>query len=182
MKADSQIHDDVVAELTSEPSVCAESLCVMVRFGVVTLAGRVNSYAEKCQVEHATFRVAGVQGLTTRIEVLLSASCHRYDSEIALAATDALARFVESPSDVVKVLVEGGVLTLFGRVNWECQRQAAQDAVKGLTGLRGVIDLIVVKPPVTSEEIKADVAATLRRHATSNASLAARGSKARSLS
>ncbi|NSL55072.1 BON domain-containing protein [Uliginosibacterium aquaticum] len=57
MKNDSQIREDVIAELKWEPSICADSIGVMVEDGVFTLAGPVESYAEKSQAEHAALGV-----------------------------------------------------------------------------------------------------------------------------
>lgn len=169
MKSDTQIREDVLAELKWEPSVCADSIGVMVQGGVVTLMGHVESYAEKCRAERAALRVGGVQGLAIEMEVQLPGLSKRYDADIARAAANVLAWLAPLPPDSVKVMVEGGQVTLFGGVSWEYQRQAAQDAVKDLMGVSGVIDQIVVKPPKTSGAIKADIEATLRRRAMSNA-------------
>lgn len=169
MKTDTQIREDVLAELQWEPSVCADNIGVMVQSGVVTLMGHVESYAEKCRAEHAAWRVAGVQGLAVDMEVQLSGLSKRYDADIARAAANVLAWLAPLPPDSVKVMVEGGQLSLFGTVSWEYQRQAARDAVKDLMGVSGVIDQIVVTPPVTSGTIKADIEATLRRRAMSDA-------------
>lgn len=51
MKTDSELQKDVVAELEWEPSVNAAAIGVEVKDGIVTLAGHVDSYAEKFAAE-----------------------------------------------------------------------------------------------------------------------------------
>ena len=63
MKTDSQLKQDVIAELDWEPSVHAARIGVEVKDGVVTLAGQVSSYGEKWNAESATQRVTGGQSL-----------------------------------------------------------------------------------------------------------------------
>ena len=45
MKTDTQLQQDVIAELKWEPSVNAAQIGVEVKDGIVTLAGHVSSYA-----------------------------------------------------------------------------------------------------------------------------------------
>ena len=47
MKTDSELKQDVLAELKWEPSINAAHIGVEVEDGVVTLAGHVDSFAEK---------------------------------------------------------------------------------------------------------------------------------------
>lgn len=53
MKSDSQLKQDVSEELKWEPSVNAPQIGVEVKDGIVTLAGHVDSYAEKWNAENA---------------------------------------------------------------------------------------------------------------------------------
>ena len=74
------------------------------------------------------------------------------------------------PKDHVKVMVEGGLVTLSGKVDWEYQRQAATGAVRYLMGVTGVSDQIVIKKPkVSSSAVKSDIEAALKRRATADA-------------
>ena len=66
MKTDSQLQQDVSAELDWEPSVHAARIGVEVKDGVVTLAGQVDSYAEKWNAERAAQRVSGVRALARK--------------------------------------------------------------------------------------------------------------------
>jgi osmotically-inducible protein OsmY len=71
MKTDAQLQQDVTAELKWEPDISATRIGVEVNKGVVTLAGHVDSYAEKWNAERAALRVAGVMALTMELEVRL---------------------------------------------------------------------------------------------------------------
>lgn len=81
MKNDSQLQQDVSAELTWEPSVHAARIRVEVTDGVVTLAGQVDSYSEKWNAEHAAQRVAGVKAMTTELKVHFTGLSKRTDAD-----------------------------------------------------------------------------------------------------
>jgi osmotically-inducible protein OsmY len=169
MKTDSQLQQDVSAELAWEPSVHAAQIGVEVKDGVVTLAGEVSSYAEKWNAERAAQRVAGVQALAVELSVKLSGLGLRSDADIARSVENVLSWTSFLPADAVKVLVEGGWVTLSGEVDWQYQRQAAADAVRYLLGVTGVSDQIAVKPQVVAGSVKADIDAALKRRAASDA-------------
>ena len=170
MKTDLQLQQDVLAELKWEPSVNAAQIGVEVKDGIVTLAGHVNSYAEKYGAEHAAQRVSGVRALAIEMDVKLLGSSKRTDADIARSVENGLQWATFMPKDHVKVMVEGGFVTLSGEVDWEYQRQAATAAVRYLTGVTGVSDQIVIKKPkVSSSAVKSDIEAALKRRATADA-------------
>jgi osmotically-inducible protein OsmY len=53
--------------------------------------------------------------------------------------------------------VENGYITLTGEVNYDFQRRAAEKAVRYIPGVKGVINLITIKPKVEAEEIKKSI-------------------------
>jgi len=169
MKTDAQVQQDVLAELKWEPSVNAAAIGVEVKDGIVTLAGHVDSYAEKWNAERACQRVSGVKALATEIDVALPGSSKRNDADIARAAEGALQWTTFLPADSVKIMVEGGWITLTGEVSWEYQRQSASAAVRYLMGVTGVSDQITIKPRVTAFAVKSDIEAALKRHAQADA-------------
>lgn len=168
MRTDSQIQQDVIAELRWEPSVNATHIGVEVNDSVVTFAGHVGSYAEKCDAERAAQRVAGVKALAVEMDVKLLFGYERTDADIANAATLALQWSTYLPNDQVKVLVENGWLTLSGTLDWDYQRQNAETAVRYLMGVTGVSNQIVLKPKVSINAVKADIEAALKRRATAD--------------
>ena len=111
MKTDKQIQSDVTAELSWSPSVNAASIGVEVKNGVVTLAGHVGSYAEELEAERAAQRVSGVRALAVEMDVKISGSEIRTDSDIATSAEGVLEWMSEVPKDRVKVKVERGWIT-----------------------------------------------------------------------
>lgn len=172
MKSDPDVRRSVQDELQWEPGLThASKIGVAVNDGVVTLTGTVDSLFEKWAAERAAKRVLGVKALAEELEVELPNSTVRTDADIARAAKNALDWDISVPSDRVQVMVEHGWLTLQGEVNLECQRSNAEFAVRGLTGLKGISNDIVVRPAVTPTEIKTQIEAAFQRSAILDASL-----------
>jgi osmotically-inducible protein OsmY len=171
MKTDSELQKDVSAELRWEPSVHAEHIGVEVKGGVITLAGEVESYAEKWSAERAALRVSGVKALATGLKVRISSLSQRTDADIAAAVENVLDWTASLPQGAVKVMVEAGWVTLSGDVESHYQRQAATDAVRLLLGVTGVSDQIGIKPAVTAlaATVKADIEAALKRTSIADA-------------
>ena len=144
MRTDSQIQKDIIDELKWEPSLQDEDIGVAVHDGVVTLAGFVDSYANKWKAERVASRVKGVKAIANDLEVKLPTSSSRPDPDIARAALAALKWNVMVPDDRIKVKVEKGWLTLEGDVDWNFQREEAERAVRNLTGVIGVTNLVTV--------------------------------------
>jgi osmotically-inducible protein OsmY len=165
MKTDSQLQKDVLAELAWEPSVNAAEVGVEVKDGIVTLAGHVRSFVEKWEAERAAQRVSGVRGLAVEMDVNLPGSSRRNDVDIVRSVENALQWMTYVPQDAIKVLVESGWVTLTGEVAWEYQRKAATDGVRGLMGVTGVSDQISIKHMASSNGVKADIEAALKRRA-----------------
>jgi hypothetical protein len=63
---------------------------VMVRKGVVTLTGTVDSYAKKLAAQQAAHRVSGVLDVANDIEVRMLGDTSRGDADIARALRHAL--------------------------------------------------------------------------------------------
>lgn len=169
MKTDSQLRQDVSAELKWEPSVHAARIGVEVKDGVVTLAGQVDSYSEKWNAERAAQRVAGVKAMTTELKVHLTGLSKRTDGDVAQAVENVLEWTSSLPAGAIKVMVEGGWVTLSGDVDWQYQRQAATDSVRCLMGVTGVSDQISIKPSVTATAVKSDIEAALKRTSIADA-------------
>jgi osmotically-inducible protein OsmY len=169
MKTDSQLQQDVMAELKWEPAVHAAQIGVEVKNGVVTLAGEVGSYVEKWNAESAAQRVSGVNALAVEMKVKLSELGKRTDADIARSAENILSWTSSLPAGAVKVLVEGGWLTLSGDVEWQYQRQDAAERVRCLSGVTGVSNQIGIEPSVSATVVKSDIEAALKRRATADA-------------
>jgi osmotically-inducible protein OsmY len=165
MKTDIELQRDVQDELTWEPTVNAAHIGVSARDGIVTLSGSVPSYAEKFGAELAARRVRGVKAIVNELEVKLPGSEVRTDEDIAAAALKALRANPAVPMDTIKVIVRNGWVTLEGDAEWKYQSAAAEQAIRNLTGVIGVRNLIAVKPRVSPTEVKSKIQEALKRSA-----------------
>ncbi len=162
---------ELLDELEWEPRLGASQLDVTVAHdGVVTLTGVVESYAQKVVAERAVKRVKGVHAVVNDVDVKLPASHERADTELGEAVVEALEWDVLVPHDKIQVRVSDGWVRLEGEVNWNYQRTAAEEAVHRLTGVKGVTNLITVKPAAgddlqTREQVRAGIRAALDRSA-----------------
>jgi osmotically-inducible protein OsmY len=168
MKSDSQLKTDVSEELKWEPSVNALQIGVEVKDGIVTLAGHVDSYAEKWNAERAAQRVSGVKALAVEMDVRLLDASQRNDADIARSAEQAILWTSYLPKDSIEIMVEKGWITLTGEVDWEYQRSVAAGAMRHLMGVTGVSNQIVLKAIATSNGVKAAIESALQRRAASD--------------
>lgn len=165
MKPDAQLQHDVVQHLNWEPSIEATHIGVAVRDHVVTLLGTVASLAEKVKAEQVAKRVYGVSGVANELAVVIPGEHARDDSEIAAAAVNALFWDHTIPQEAITVTVGNGWITLEGNVYWNYQREAAQADVSNLKGVRGVTNLIAIKPRVKPENVQERIEAAFKRSA-----------------
>jgi osmotically-inducible protein OsmY len=169
MKSDSQLLADVQAELDWDPSFDDRGIVVATKDGVVTLAGFVHSYADKWSAENAAKSVAGVRAVANDIEVKLKVEAQRTDRDIAEAAVSALRSNVTVPADDIKVIVNEGCITLEGKVAMWYQKNAAENAVRHLWGVRAVRNHIEIKAKVHAGDIRGKIHQSFKRHADKDA-------------
>ena len=176
---DEEIQKDVLAELKWDAQVQPNEIGVSVKDGVVTLTGWVDSYLKKWAAEDAAHRVGGVKAVANDIEVKLFSE--RTDADIAEAAVRALQWDASVPADKIQVTVSKGWVMLKGEVNWNFEKQDAERVVRRLTGVKGVSNLITVKPSTTPSELKKRIEDALVRNAKVDANkitVEVQGSKA----
>lgn len=169
MKTDTQLQNDVMAELKWDPSFNAAEIGVEVKNGVVTLSGHVDKYAEKWAAERAAQKVSGVKALAIELDVTLPGASNRSDADIARTAENVLEWTTNWPKDHVKVMVEKGWVTLSGQLDYEYQRQLASSSVRHLMGVKGVSNQVSIKSKLTTSTVKADIEAALKRRALTDA-------------
>jgi len=168
-KSDSELKNDVLAELKYEPSVLVEDIGVLVKDGAVTLNGYASSYGEKWDAVRAAKRVAGVKAIADDIEVKLPDSWRRTDGDIAAAAANQINWSTTIPTGTVEVTVREGRITLEGEVEWWYQKDAAENAVRYLAGVKGVTNLITIKPKVATKEVATAIKSAFERNAVLDA-------------
>jgi osmotically-inducible protein OsmY len=168
-KTDIQLKKDIEEELRWDPKVNSAQIGVTVEGGAVSLLGAVDTYAEKWATEDAIKRVGGVRTVAQDLTVKIQSEHKHDDSEIAEAVQRALQWNVYVPTTVT-AKVQHGAVTLAGEVAWNYQRDAAERAVRYLTGVIAVYNSIMLKQNRTSvEQVKEGVLAALQRQATTDA-------------
>jgi osmotically-inducible protein OsmY len=168
-RTDEEIQRDVLAELKFEPRVLPNEIGVAVKDGVVSLTGYVDSYLKRWAAEDAAHRVRGVKAVANEIEVRLPSSSERTDTDIAKAVAHALEWDVAVPLEKIDVTVSKGWVTLNGEVEWQYQKEDAERVVRRLGGVKGVTNLIIVKPRLTPSQLKEKIEQALVRTATMDA-------------
>ena len=140
-----RIRDDVRRQLQWQTDIQSQEIKVAVEGPVVTLSGRVETCLERHEAENAAKAVHGVTSVKNNIEV--KAKCAKTDREIEenIKASLRLVSYVleEQP----RVLVEGGNVTLRGKVRWNFQRDSAAHAADAVAGVKQVRNLIEVERP-----------------------------------
>jgi osmotically-inducible protein OsmY len=164
-RTDEQIRDDVLAELKWEPRVQPNEIGVAVNNGVVMLTGFVDSYAKKYAAQQAAHRVRGVRAVANDIEVRLPTAVERSDADIASAVVRELELNATVPIDKLDITVSKCWVTLRGEVQWHYQREEAYKVVHSLAGVKGVTNLIVVKPRLSLQDLKQKIEEALVRSA-----------------
>lgn len=169
MKTDQQLRRDVEDELSWDPRISDAEIGISAKDGVVTLSGFVKSYAQRLAAEHAAERVSGVRAVAEELHVKLPGTVDLSDTDIAHRAVNAMKWDVEVPDAKLKVRVDKGWVTLEGEVDWNFERQAAERAVRYLTGVKGVSNQIRITPHVSAYDVSARIKEALRRSADTEA-------------
>lgn len=164
-KTDKNLRTYVLDELDWEPSIEASDIGVAVSDGIVTLSGRIPSYPQKRAAERAALRVEGVKGIANEIAVRLPGDYERTDTDIAKAARRAIEWHSQLPTDEITVKVDDGWVTLEGRVHWNYQRARAEQAVRYLTGVRGVSNQLAVESRPMPGDVRDKIRKALQRQA-----------------
>ncbi|MEV6368323.1 BON domain-containing protein [Micromonospora musae] len=150
-REDQRIQQDVLAELAWAAEVQPNEIGVSVQQGVVTLTGWVDSSARRWAATRCAQRVRGVRAVADDIEVRLPGSPGATDPEIAVAAGRALEWDSFVPAERLDVTVANGWVMLRGEVEFGWQRRSAERELRRLRGVRGVTNLVEVRPPAPTE-------------------------------
>ncbi len=165
MKSNEDLQRDVLDALNWEPLLHAAEIGVTAKDGVVTLSGIVDKYNKKLHAEDAAKNVAGVKAVVENIEVnFYDNPAKKNDSEIAKEVVNALKWSWEVPNDKVKVKVEKGWITLDGEVEWNYQKEAAENLINYLDGVKGVFNYIKIKSESMDQIEKGNIERALARN------------------
>ncbi len=160
--ADVRVRDAVMRQLDWDPEVDASAVGVAAKNGTVTLTGFIDSYSGKLAAERAVKRVHGVRAVANDVEVRLR--LERTDPDIAQDAARALELRSTIPEGV-QVVVHSGHVTLTGKVDWLFQKQTAENAVRHIRGVRGVLNHISVAPRAPVRDVRHRIVKALHQNA-----------------
>ncbi len=169
MKTNNELQQDVLDELNWNPMLNASEIGVIVKDGVVTLTGKVDTYLKKIVAERTAKKVAGVKAVAMDIEIKLP-NTRPDDTDIARAAINALKWHSSITEDKIKIEVDNGWVTLEGELNWPFQKDTAENCIEKLTGVRGISNLITIKPKADVKLIKDNIIKAFQRNAALEAS------------
>lgn len=162
---DKSIRQDIIDELEFEPSVDAAHIGVAVEKGIATLTGHVQTYGQKLLVEDTVRRIKGVRGVVPHVEVNFFGQTTNSDEDIAARAANMIKWNTFVPNDTIQVRVLNGWVTLTGKLEWQFQRQEAEDVVRKLGGVKGVTNQIELTPRASAGDVKQRIENALKRAA-----------------
>lgn len=169
MKTNEQLQRDVQDAIKWEPLLHAAEIGVIVKDGVVTLTGVVDSYIKKIEADSAAKNVRGVIAVVEQIEIAFSEDRpEKRDDEIAKEALHAIRWNWEIPENKIQISVENGWITLEGDLQCSYQKKSAANSLKNLPGVRGVTNNIEILPEKDSAIQKADIENALKRNSALN--------------
>jgi osmotically-inducible protein OsmY len=166
---DLAIRHDVLSELDWDPRVDSRNIGVAVKNGIVTLTGRLGSWAERRAAEEAAQSILGVTALANDIVIELPFEAKRSDAEIAESAVAALSSNVSVPVKDIKVVVREGWITLSGEVAMWYQKSAAEAALVHMRGVKGILNNIAIRSFASAVEVKGKIEDAIRRRAQTDA-------------
>jgi len=165
MKSNLQLQKDVLDELRWTPMLSAAEIGVTAKDGIVTLTGIVDGYSKKQAAEAAAKRVGGVRAVAEEIQINFDHKGNPNDADIAKEAANALKWNMALPPGRVRAIVENGWITLEGDVEWYYQKETAKESVQSLRGVKGITNLIMLKPDMNSNVNKVSIENALDRDA-----------------
>ena len=162
-KITKDIREAVKKELEFDPLVDASRITVKNMSGDVALNGTVSSYPQYLYAAAAARRVRGVTRVHNHLMVDLPYADYRDDLLLTTDANNALALAVSVPRTVEASAGEGDIW-LTGMVGNRFQRDEAERAVAGLTGVRGIVDDIEIFSDLEAADVADLVQGALDRY------------------
>lgn len=156
----------VTDELRWDPRLDASKVVVSADGALVTLAGSVRSYFERCRAEALARGVRGVVGVQNALDVRLTIGDFRTDSTLERLATDILESLPAMLSERPRVTVREGWLTLDGVVESAARKRTIENAFLHIAGIRGLTNRIEIVPRSKNGEAKRAFEEAVSRSAT----------------
>lgn len=154
MNKESELKKAVLEELKYESDIKAANIGISVINEKVTLNGSVSKYADKLTVSGVAKRLVGRRSFKDDVMVKIPESSRRTDHAIAGSALEAIKWITTVPENTVKISVLDGWVSLAGAVNEGHLKDAAENAVRNVAGLKGVTNFITIEPKASPMEVK----------------------------
>ncbi len=138
--ADDQIAKRVVDIINWQVSVPSDRIKVKVEKGWVTLSGEVDWHFQKADAEKSMRRLSGVMGIANLITLKPRVEA----KDVKKRIEDALKRNAEIEAQNIRVYVQGGKVTLDGKVDSWAERQRVENTVWSAPGVLSVDDRLSV--------------------------------------
>lgn len=153
---DSDIHMAVESALFSDPQIPENAIDVEVKDGIVLLEGTVSNILAKERTTQVVETIKGVRGIVNELQVV---SVIPPDDQLRQKIIYALAQDPVTDAYEIQVNVRRGVVTLSGEVESWQEKQLSEKVVKGVTGVRDVLNELEWEPVShrLDAEIEADV-------------------------
>ena len=161
---DKMLQNDVLDALNGEPLTATSEINVMVSHGIVTLTGKVDHFSKKFQAENAVRNVIGVKEVIDTIDVSINSWEQKNDIEITAELLSVFRWNWNTLNNTIKVNVINSWVTLSGELEWNYQREAAKTVASNLIGVKGVTNLITIKPNEGIELNKRALEHALKSH------------------
>ena len=154
----------VQKELEFDPLVDTSDISVKNMSGDVALNGTVPAYPQYLQAAAAAKRVHGVTRVHNHLMVDLPFADYRDDALLTTDANNALAMSGSVPLGSVEAGASDGTVWLTGSVGNRFQRDAAEQVVAGLAGVRGIADDIEIFSDLEAADVADLVQGALDRY------------------
>jgi osmotically-inducible protein OsmY len=166
-------NDGLMAEVNDElfwdPRVDNAAIAVSADDGAIILRGTVGSLREKREAKRAAQRVYGVMSVDDQLQVRLLDDARRADADLRGDVLQALALDSLVPQSV-DAKVDDGFVTLAGTVDWQYQRDEADQVASNVVGLFDVFNEIEMKNPTPNVvDVKDSIKKAFKRNAGSMA-------------
>lgn len=142
--SDKQIAKAVRSALEWDALVPDDQITSTVSEGWVTLSGEVNSLSQRADAEWAVEKIAGVAGVVNKITVDRTPKTDPVRLRESIEA--ALERRATREADRLRIDVDNGEVSLYGRVHSWPEREAVVGSISHAPGVKKIINNLRIDP------------------------------------
>jgi osmotically-inducible protein OsmY len=150
---DKDIASVAATALRESAEIQATDIAVKVTEGVIALGGYVRRFSDKYRAEDLVKCLPGVLAVANDIEVLSSSPESVSDPELARAAVSTLQRALPTCCRQVRLTVRRRIITLEGILERDLDRTRALAAIRMLSGVEAIVNLLAIENPSTQKAI-----------------------------